>query len=73
MYLENQVKMQNLTRRKVITAATKVAIVATAAVMVTKLIGAIVVASFLAGVGVTLVIGLVILAGVLTDPSGRKK
>ncbi len=65
--------MENLTRRKVITAASTIAILTIAVVMVTKLIGAIVMASFLAGVGVTLVIGLVILAGVLTDPVVRKK
>ena len=65
--------MENLTRRKVITAATTIAIVTIAVVMVTKLIGAFVVAAFFAGVGVALVLGLVILAGVLTDPAGRKK
>jgi hypothetical protein len=65
--------VENLTRRKVITAATTIAIVTIAVVMVTKLIGAIVIASFLAGAGVTLVVGLVILAGVLTNPAGRKK
>jgi len=65
--------MENLTRRKVITVATTIAIVTIAIVMVTKLIGAFVVAAFLAGVGVTLVVGLVILAGILTKSSERKK
>ena len=65
--------MENLTRRKVITTATTIAIITVAAVMFTKLIGAIVVAAFLAGVGVTLVIALVILAGILTKSSERKK
>ncbi|MGA7192196.1 MAG: hypothetical protein WBW94_01105 [Anaerolineales bacterium] len=65
--------MENLTRRKVIAAATTIAIVTIAVVMVTKLIGAFVVAAFFAGVGVTLVIGLVVLAGVLTKSSERKK
>ena len=65
--------MGNLTRRKVITAATTIAIVTIAAVMVTKLIGAIVIAAFLAGVGVTLVIGLVIVASILSDPAEPKK
>jgi len=65
--------MKNLTRRKMITTATTIAIITVVAVMVTKFIGAIVMAAFLAGVGVTLVIGLVILAGILTDHAGRKK
>ena len=65
--------MENLTRRKVIAAATTIAIVTIAVVMVTKLIGAFVVAAFFAGVGVTLVIGLVVLAGILTKPAERKK
>ena len=65
--------MKNLTRRKMITTATTIAIITIVAVMVTKLIGAIVMAAFLAGVGVTLVIGLVILAGILTKSSERKK
>ena len=65
--------MKNLTRRKMITTATTIAIITVVAVMVTKFIGAIVMAAFLAGVGVTLVIGLVILAGILTDRAGRKK
>ena len=63
--------MKNLTRRKMITTATTIAIITVVAVMVTKFIGAIVMAAFLAGVGVTLVIGLVILAGILTDRAGR--
>ena len=65
--------MENLTRRKVITVATTIAIVTIAAVMITKFIGAMIVASFLAGVGVTLVIGLGILAAILTNPSKPKK
>jgi hypothetical protein len=65
--------VENLTRRKVITAATAIAIVTIAIVMITKLIGAFVVTAFLAGVGVTLVIGLVVLAGILTKSSERKK
>jgi hypothetical protein len=65
--------MENLTRRKVITTASTIAIVTIAVVMVTKLIGAFVVAAFFAGVGVTLVIGLVVLAGILTKSSERKK
>ena len=65
--------MVNLTRRKVITAATTIALVTIAVVMVTKLIGAFVVAAFFAGVGVTLVVGLVVLAGILTKSSERKK
>jgi len=56
-----------------ITAATTIALVTIAVVMVTKLIGAFVVAAFFAGVGVTLVVGLVVLAGILTDRAGRKK
>ena len=65
--------MENLTRRKMITTATTIAIVTLAVVLVTKVIGAIAVAAFFAGVGITLVIGLVILAGILNDPSGRKR
>ena len=65
--------VENLTRRKVITTATTVAIVTIAASMITKFIGAIVVAAFVAGVGVTLVIVLGILASILKDPSKPKK
>ena len=65
--------MENLTRRKVITTAITSAIVTMALVIITKLVGAIVVAAFFAGVGAMLVIGLVILASILTDPSKPKK
>ena len=65
--------MENLTRRKVIATATTIALVTLAVVMITKFIGAIAVAAFFAGVGVTLVIGLGILASILADPSKPKK
>jgi hypothetical protein len=71
--LENQVNMQNPARRKVMAIATTIAVVTIAAVIITKIIGAIVIAAFLAGVGTALVVVFLILAGLLTKPTDGKK
>jgi hypothetical protein len=71
--LENQVNMQNPAHRKVMAIATTIAVVTIAAVIITKIIGAIVIAAFLAGVGTALVVVFLILAGLLTKPTDGKK
>ena len=53
--------------------ATTIAVVTIATVNITKIIGAIVIAAFLAGVGTTLVVVFLILAGLLTKPTDGKK
>ncbi len=65
--------MENLTRRKVITAATTIAVLTMAAIIIAKIIGAIVIAAFFAGVGTALVVVFLILAGLLSKPTGGKK
>ena len=55
------------------TIATTIAVVTIAAVIITKIIGAIVVTAFFAGVGTALVVVLLILAGLLSRPSDGKK
>ncbi|HUI87125.1 MAG TPA: hypothetical protein VLX61_00240 [Anaerolineales bacterium] len=65
--------MKNLTRRKLMTAATTMAVLTIGAIIITKIIGAIMVAAFFAGVGTALVVVLLILAGWLTGPTGGKK
>jgi len=62
-----------MTRRKLMTAATTIAILTIAATIITKMIGAIVVAAFFAGVGVTLTLVVWILANLLTKPTDRKE
>jgi hypothetical protein len=56
--------MKNLTRRKMMTTATTIAILTIAAVMFAKMIGAIIVGAFLAGAGTAITIGLVIIANI---------
>jgi hypothetical protein len=65
--------MENMTRRKLMTAATTIAFLTIAAIIITKLIGAIVIAAFFAGVGTALVVVFLILAGLLTKPTDGKK
>ena len=65
--------MENLSRRKMITIATTIAIVTIAAVIITKFIGASVVAAFFAGVGTALTIGFLILASLFIKPTDGKK
>ena len=65
--------MENLTRRKVMTTATTIAIVTIAAVVIAKTIGAIIIGAFLAGAGTALTIGLVIVANIWMRQSERKK
>jgi len=55
------------------TAATTMAVLTIGAIIITKIIGAIMVAAFFAGVGTALVVVLLILAGWLTGPTGGKK
>jgi len=62
-----------MTRRKLMTAATTIAVLTMAATIITKMIGAIVVAAFFAGVGTALVVVFLILAGLLTKPTDGKK
>jgi hypothetical protein len=65
--------MENLTRRKVITTATTIAIITIAAVVIAKTIGAIIIGAFLAGAGTAITIGFLILANTWIKQSGRKK
>ncbi len=53
------------------TAATTIAVLTIAALIITKWIGAIIVAAFFAGVGVTLTIVLLIVASLMAD--GKKE
>ena len=70
---KNQVTMQNLTRRKMMTLAATLAVLTIALVILAKIIGAIVVAAFFAGVGVSLTLVVWILANLLAKPTDRKK
>ncbi len=65
--------MESPSRRKVVTVATTIAVITIAAVIFTKIMGAIMVAAFFAGVGTALVVVLLILAGLLTKPADRRK
>ncbi|HUH96191.1 MAG TPA: hypothetical protein VLZ89_02460 [Anaerolineales bacterium] len=65
--------MKNLTRRKMMTITTTIALVTIAAVILTKLIGALVVAAFLAGAGTAIVIIFVILADVWLRRTEKRK
>lgn len=56
--------MRNLTRRKMLTTATTIAILTIAAVMLSKMIGAIIIGAFLAGAGTVITIGFVIFANI---------
>ena len=65
--------MENLSRRKMTTIATTIAVVTIAAVIVTKIIGVLAVAAFLAGAGTALTIGFLIVASLFVKPPDGKK
>jgi hypothetical protein len=65
--------MENLTRRKVMTTATTIAIVTIVAVIIAKTIGALIIGAFLAGAGTALTIGFVVLANIWIRQAGRNK
>jgi len=65
--------MEILTRRKMMSIATTIAVVTITAVIVTKIIGELVVAAFLAGAGTALTIGFLIVASLFVKPPDGKK
>ena len=65
--------MENLTRRKELAVASAIALVTTAAVIVAKSVGAVIVASFLAGAGTAITVGYVIIANRMLKQAGRKR
>ena len=65
--------MENWSRRKLMTTATTIAVVTIVVVIMTKIIGGIVVAAFLAGVGVALTVAVLIVASLLSKPTNRRK
>lgn len=64
--------MPNLTRRKVMAAASTIALLTVAAVVIAKLLGALIVGAFLAGAGTGLTIAFLVLAGLWNRNSGGR-